>query len=126
MLGCRITEDIWRGLGEKMRSLGKKCMAVCMAAVLGVSVASTAGAAEQTAGMKAKVVDGQVYVSAADLVKSMGGNGQYDTKTGTYQYKGNDSIPKVIEKVSPSVVGIIGKADAGQEGVTTDRYNLAH
>ena len=28
--------------------------------------------------------------------------------------------------MSPSVVGIIGKADAGQEGVTTDRYNLAH
>ncbi|WP_176476072.1 S1C family serine protease [Paenibacillus sp. 7523-1] len=109
-----------------MRSLGKKCVAVCIAAVLGVSVASTAGAAEQAADMKAKVVDGQVYVSAADLVKSIGGNGQYDAKTGTYQYKGNEAIPKVIEKVSPSVVGIIGKADAGQEGVTTDRYNLAH
>ncbi|WP_336782104.1 S1C family serine protease [Paenibacillus illinoisensis] len=109
-----------------MRSLGKKCVAVCMAAVLAVSVASTAGAAEQAAGMKAKVVDGQVYVSAADLVKSIGGNGQYDAETGTYQYKGNEAIPKVIEKVSPSVVGIIGKADAGQEGVTTDRYNLAH
>lgn len=101
-------------------------MAMCMAAVLSLSAVATAGAAESTAGMKAKVVDGQVYVSAADLVKAIGGDGKYDAKTGTYQYKGNEAVPKVIEKVSPSVVGIIGKADEGQEGITTDRYNLAH
>ncbi|MFC9711204.1 S1C family serine protease [Paenibacillus sp. NPDC056933] len=109
-----------------MRVLGKKAVAMLMTAVLSVSVATTAGAAETAKGMKAKMVDGQVYVNSTDLVKALGGSGQYDAKTGTYQYKGSEAIPKVIEKVSPSVVGIIGKSDEAQDGVTSDRYNLAH
>ncbi|QOS81371.1 trypsin-like peptidase domain-containing protein [Paenibacillus sp. JNUCC31] len=109
-----------------MRVLGKKAVAMLMTAVLSVSVATTAGAAETAKGMKAKMVDGQVYVNSTDLVKAIGGSGQYDAKTGTYQYKGSEAIPKVIEKVSPSVVGIIGKSDEAQDGVTSDRYNLAH
>lgn len=108
-----------------MKALGKKSMAVFMAAVLSVGVALTPGPAQAAANMKAKVIDGQVYVSTADLVKALGGSGQYDAQTGLYQYKGNEAIPKVIEKVSPSVVGIIGKSTEGTTG-TADRYNLAH
>ncbi|WP_260986593.1 S1C family serine protease [Paenibacillus xylanexedens] len=110
-----------------MSVLGKKGIAILMAAVLSISVAATAGAAESKKAMQAKVVDGQVYVNTKDLVKAFGGSGQYDAKSGTYTYKGNEAIPKVIEKVSPSVVGIIGKSTEVQDGATSDdRYNLAH
>ncbi|WP_413407079.1 S1C family serine protease [Paenibacillus amylolyticus] len=110
-----------------MSVLGKKGIAILMAAVLSISVAATAGAAESKAAMQAKVVDGQVYVNTKDLLKAVGGSGQYDAKSGTYTYKGSEAIPKVIEKVSPSVVGIIGKSTEVQEGATSDdRYNLAH
>ncbi|MGE6577550.1 S1C family serine protease [Paenibacillus xylanexedens] len=110
-----------------MSVLGKKGIAILMAAVLSISVAATAGAAESKAAMQAKVVDGQVYVNTKDLLKAVGGSGQYDAKSGTYTYKGSEAIPKVIQKVSPSVVGIIGKSTDMQEGATSDdRYNLAH
>lgn len=110
-----------------MSVLGKKGIAILMAAVLSISVAATAGAAESKAAMQAKVVDGQVYVNTKDLLKAVGGSGQYDAKSGTYTYKGSEAIPKVIEKVSPSVVGIIGKSTDMQDGATSDdRYNLAH
>lgn len=110
-----------------MSVLGKKGIAILMAAVLSISVAATAGAAESKAAMQAKVVDGQVYVNTKDLLKAVGGSGQYDAKSGTYMYKGSEAIPKVIEKVSPSVVGIIGKSTEVQDGATSDdRYNLAH
>ncbi|WP_315370592.1 trypsin-like peptidase domain-containing protein [Paenibacillus xylanexedens] len=110
-----------------MSVLGKKGIAILMATVLSISVAATAGAAESKAAMQAKVVDGQVYVNTKDLLKAVGGSGQYDAKSGTYTYKGSEAIPKVIEKVSPSVVGIIGKSTEVQDGATSDdRYNLAH
>ncbi|WP_339305843.1 trypsin-like peptidase domain-containing protein [Paenibacillus sp. FSL L8-0435] len=110
-----------------MSVLGKKGIAILMAAVLSISVAATAGAAESKAAMQAKVVDGQVYVNTKDLLKAVGGSGQYDAKSGTYTYKGSEAIPKVIEKVSPSVVGIIGKSTEVQDGATSDdRYNLSH
>ncbi|WP_339788593.1 trypsin-like peptidase domain-containing protein [Paenibacillus sp. FSL R7-0313] len=110
-----------------MSVLGKKGIAILMAAVLSISVAATAGAAESKTAMQAKVVDGQVYVNTKDLLKAVGGSGQYDAKSGTYTYKGSEAIPKVIEKVSPSVVGIIGKSTEVQDGATSDdRYNLAH
>ncbi|WP_405142281.1 trypsin-like peptidase domain-containing protein [Paenibacillus sp. FSL H7-0942] len=110
-----------------MSVLGKKGIAILMAAVLSISVAATAGAAESKAAMQAKVVDGQVYVNTKDLLKAVGGSGQYDAKSGTYTYKGSEAIPKVIETVSPSVVGIIGKSTEVQDGATSDdRYNLAH
>lgn len=110
-----------------MSVLGKKGIAILMAAVLSISVAATAGATESKAAMQAKVVDGQVYVNTKDLLKAVGGSGQYDAKSGTYTYKGSEAIPSVIEKVSPSVVGIIGKSTEVQDGATSDdRYNLAH
>lgn len=98
-----------------------------MVVVLSIGVmTATAGAATTKTGMQAKVIDGQVYVNTKDLLKMFGGSGQYDTKSGTYTYKGSEAIPKVIEKVSPSVVGIIGKTTENQNGSANDRYNLAH
>lgn len=110
-----------------MIRLVKRATAMMMVVVLSIGVmAATAGAATTKTGMQAKVIDGQVYVNTKDLVKMFGGSGQYDAKSGTYTYKGSEAIPKLIEKVSPSVVGIIGKTTENQNGSANDRYNLAH
>ncbi|MCP1137499.1 trypsin-like peptidase domain-containing protein [Paenibacillus polysaccharolyticus] len=110
-----------------MIRLVKRTTAMMMVVVLSIGVmTATAGAAASKTGMQAKVIDGQVYVNTKDLVKMFGGSGQYDAKSGTYTYKGSEAIPKVIEKVSPSVVGIIGKTTENQNGSANDRYNLAH
>nr|WP_154959320.1 trypsin-like peptidase domain-containing protein [Paenibacillus xylanexedens] len=110
-----------------MIRLVKRATAMMMVVVLSIGVmTATAGAAASKTGMQAKVIDGQVYVNTKDLVKMFGGSGQYDAKSGTYKYKGSEAIPKVIEKVSPSVVGIIGKTTENQNGSANDRYNLAH
>ena len=97
-----------------------------MVVVLSIGMTATAGAAASKSGMQAKVIDGQVYVNTKDVVKTFGGSGQYDAKSGMYTYKGSANIPKVIEKVSPSVVGLIGKTTESQSGTENDRYNLAH
>ncbi|MDT0126570.1 trypsin-like peptidase domain-containing protein [Paenibacillus sp. RRE4] len=110
-----------------MKRLVKRATAIMMVVVLSIGVmTATAGAATTKTGIQAKVIDGQVYVNTKDLVKMFGGSGQYDAKSGTYTYKGSEAIPKVIEKVSPSVVGIIGKTTENQNGSANDRYNLAH
>ncbi|WP_434756415.1 S1C family serine protease [Paenibacillus amylolyticus] len=109
-----------------MKRFLKRATTMMMVMVLSIGMAATAGAASSKTGMQAKVIDGQVYVNTKDLVKMFGGSGQYDAKSGTYTYKGNANIPQVIEKVSPSVVGIIGKTTENQNGSANDRYNLAH
>ncbi|KAA8785633.1 trypsin-like serine protease [Paenibacillus amylolyticus] len=110
-----------------MKRIIKRATAMMMVVVLSIGVmAATAGAAASKSGMQAKEIDGQVYVDTKDLVKMFGGSGQYNAKSGTYSYKGSEAIPKVIEKVSPSVVGIIGKTTENQNGSANDRYNLAH
>ncbi|MCM3134994.1 trypsin-like peptidase domain-containing protein [Paenibacillus polysaccharolyticus] len=110
-----------------MKRLVKRATAMMMVVVLSIGVmAATAGAAASKTGMQAKVIDGQVYVNTKDLLMMFGGSGQYDAKSGTYTYKGSEAIPKVIEKASPSVVGIIGKTTENQNGSVNDRYNLAH
>ncbi|NMO96687.1 trypsin-like serine protease [Paenibacillus lemnae] len=48
------------------------------------------------------------------------------TKAGsTYTYQ-QDPVPQVIQKMSPSVVGIMGKTPNGGTSKGEDRYNLAH
>ncbi|SFS84708.1 trypsin-like peptidase domain-containing protein [Paenibacillus sp. 453mf] len=76
--------------------------------------------------LNAKLQDDQIYINSKDLIKALGGTGQYDAKTGTFIYTAQDEIPEVVEAVSPSVVGIIGRPDAGEEGGGSDRYNLTH
>ncbi|WP_366293060.1 trypsin-like peptidase domain-containing protein [Paenibacillus sp. AN1007] len=109
-----------------MKRFVKRAASMMMVVVLSIGMTATAGAAASKSGMQAKVIDGQVYVNTKDVVKTFGGSGQYDAKSGMYTYKGSANIPKVIEKVSPSVVGIIGKTTESQSGTENDRYNLAH
>jgi serine protease Do len=65
----------------------------------------------------AKVINNQVYVPLDSYTKAIGGNTTINTQGNTIEISlGNmdDIIPKVIEAVSPSVVGIIGTYDTGE------------
>lgn len=74
----------------------------------------------------AKQEDGQIYINSKEVLAKIGGTGKYDSKTGKYIYTAKDQVPDVIDNVSPSVVGIIGRAEEGGETGGSDRYNLAH
>ncbi|SDW82808.1 serine protease Do [Paenibacillus sp. PDC88] len=98
-------------------------MAILMLGASAINPAVIEGASVK---LNAKLQDDQIYINSKDLIKALGGTGQYDTKTGTFIYTAKDEIPEVVEAVSPSVVGIIGRPDAGAEGGSSDRYNLTH
>nr|WP_209848190.1 trypsin-like peptidase domain-containing protein [Paenibacillus sediminis] len=94
---------------------------------IALSVSGGISAAAESAGtaLKAKVINGEVYVKAADAVQALGGQGTYDSSTGTYKVIAQDPVPQVVKNVSPSVVGIIGKpVDSSDE--QSNRYDLAH
>ena len=74
----------------------------------------------------AKQEGGQIYINSKQVLAKIGGTGKYDSKTGKYIYTAKDQVPDVIDSVSPSVVGIIGRAEDGEESGGSDRYNLAH
>ncbi|WDH82205.1 trypsin-like peptidase domain-containing protein [Paenibacillus urinalis] len=94
--------------------------------MLGAGVINPAVIEGASVKLNAKLQNDQIYINSKDLIKALGGTGQYDTKTGTFIYTAKDDIPEVVEAVSPSVVGIIGRPDAGEEGASSDRYNLTH
>ncbi|MFF2092658.1 S1C family serine protease [Paenibacillus sp. NPDC058174] len=71
--------------------------------------------------LSATKVNGEVYVKASSLTSQLGGAGSYNESTKTYTYTPAD-IPAVVEKVSPSVVAIIGNYDGGGD----KRYALQH
>lgn len=104
---------------------GKLKLTVLLAvgALLMTGTALAAGG-NGTAQLDAKVIDGEVYVKASSLTKALGGSGKYDAATKQYAYTPAESqIPDVIKRVSPSVVGIIGKyAVAGGD----NRFALEH
>jgi len=101
-------------------------IAVILMALLIAAGGAVAGAAE-TGGNKvsldAKVIDGEVYVKASSLVSQLGGTGAYNAATKKYAYTPESVVPDVIEKVSPTVVAIIGKPDGEYAG---NRFSLAH
>lgn len=74
----------------------------------------------------AKQEGGQIYINSKEVLAKIGGTGKYDSKTGKYIYTAKDQVPDVIDNVSPSVVGIIGRAVEGGETGGSERYNLAH
>lgn len=74
----------------------------------------------------AKQEGGQIYINSKEVLAKIGGTGRYDSETGKYIYTAKDQVPDVVDKVSPSVVGIIGRAEDGEETGGSDRYNLAH
>lgn len=119
------TKDTDLNLNIKLRT---KMTAAAVAAIilLGASIMNPAVTEGASVKLNAQLQDGQIYINSKDLIKALGGTGQYDTKTGTFIYTAKDEIPEVVEAVSPSVVGIIGRPDSGAEGGSSDRYNLTH
>jgi serine protease Do len=103
--------------------MGKRAVMLAVGSALCVS--GTAGAASGGAALKAKVINGGVYVNVGDMNKALGTSGAYNSANGTYTLSA-DRVPQVVENVSPSVVGIIGRSATGQTVAGGDRYNLAH
>ncbi|SFT25781.1 S1C family serine protease [Paenibacillus sp. BC26] len=91
-------------------------------ALLTTGTAIAAGGSTTTA-LDAKIINGEVYVKASAMTQALGGTGVYDSKTHSYAYTPKSQIPDVIKKVSPSVVGIIGKPT---EIGDSNRFALAH
>ncbi|MEB3102378.1 S1C family serine protease [Ferviditalea candida] len=86
--------------------------------------AEAVGSVGQSMDMDAKLINGEVYVKASSMVQALGGSGKYDSKSGKFHYTG--SIPDVIDKVSPSVVAIIGKPSNVPGSQDGNRFQLAH
>jgi serine protease Do len=104
-----------------LRTLGLMAaigMAVTAGNALAGSVSSTGGYA-----LDARVIDGEVYVKVNSLTETLGGKGAYDSKTQSYKYVPKTDIPSIVEKVSPSVVAIIGK---NEQSGSSDRFALSH
>nr|WP_309491738.1 trypsin-like peptidase domain-containing protein [Paenibacillus sp. CGMCC 1.16610] len=73
-----------------------------------------------------KELDGEVYVKASDVVKTLGGSGDYRAEENDFSYTSASRITEVVKKVSPSIVGIIGKPMSGSQASSDNRFNLAH
>lgn len=106
-----------------MRKMGKKVFVLALGSALCVS--GTAAAASSGTALKAKVMNGGVYVNVNDMNRALGTGGTYNSVNGTYTLSA-DRVPQVIKNVSPSVVGIIGRSAKGETAAGGDRYNLAH
>ncbi|WP_261808062.1 S1C family serine protease [Paenibacillus sp. N3.4] len=79
-----------------------------------------------TAHWSAKEMDGEVYIKASDVVQSFGGSGSYDSSSKEYTYTSKSNVAAVAKKVSPSIVGIIGKPLNESASYSDNRFNLAH
>jgi len=106
-----------------MRKMGKRAVVLALGSALCVS--GTVGAASSGTALKAKVINGGVYVNVSDMNKALGTSGAYNSANGTYTLSA-DRVPQVVKNVSPSVVGIIGRSATGETVAGGDRYNLAH
>ncbi|SMF68135.1 serine protease Do [Paenibacillus uliginis N3/975] len=96
--------NMWRGTGEEMKISGsKKVVGTLLSITLLLSV-----------GMSPFSVTTAEALSVSE-----------NTSSTNYTYE-QDPVPKVIKKMSPSVVGIIGKTPGGNTQSGEDRYNLTH
>ncbi|SFJ27361.1 serine protease Do [Paenibacillus sp. UNC496MF] len=105
-----------------VRHKGLRLAGIIVAGALLMTGTAWAAGGTGATRLDAKVIDGEVYVKASSLTKSLGGTGAYDAKTRSYAYtppQTQSQVPDVIKHVSPSVVGIIGK-------YTDDRFALEH
>jgi len=100
-----------------------------MILLMGGGAAAAPLQAAQSAGAEwdARRIDGEVYVKASSLIAALGGTGTFDEKRGKFSYTPTNRIADVVKQVSPSVVGIIGKAQGGGYSASgDDRFNLIH
>lgn len=95
---------MWRGTGEEMNNSGKK-----KAVTTFLSITLLFGL-----GMSS------ISVTTAEAKSTSSNSGSVN-----YTYD-QDLVPQIIKKVSPSVVGIIGKTSGGSTQSGEDRYNLSH
>ncbi|MFB5674662.1 S1C family serine protease [Paenibacillus terreus] len=108
-----------------MRTKGNAWLAAGLGAVVLLGSSGTEAAAAGEKALKAQKINGSIYVNVNDLNKALGTSGTYNGASGTYTLS-TGTIPQVVEKVSPSVVGIIGRPASSDTSSGGDRYNLAH
>ncbi|MFM9279996.1 S1C family serine protease [Paenibacillus jiagnxiensis] len=108
-----------------MRTKGNAWLAAGLGAVVLLGSSGTEAAAAGEKALKAQKINGSIYVNVNDLNKALGTSGTYNGASGTYTLS-TGTIPQVVEKVSPSVVGIIGRPASSDASSGGDRYNLAH
>jgi len=75
--------------------------------------------------MGATEINGEVYVKAKDMIAQLGGSGSFDKQGGKFVYTGQEDIPKLVERMSPSVVAIIGRMESTSRQ-DDGRNNLVH
>jgi serine protease Do len=98
--------------------------AVCFLCVISLLSCNAAYAGQ--ASLSTSKINGEAYIKADDLVKALGAELVFDKKTSTYSYQKPNTVPEAIVKVSPAVVGIIGKPDESESPDPDNRYSLAH
>lgn len=108
-----------------MRTKGNAWLAAGLGAIVLLGSSGTEAAAAGEKALKAQKINGSVYVNVNDLNKALGTSGTYNGASGTYTLS-TGTIPQVVEKVSPSVVGIIGRPASSDTSSGGNRYNLAH
>ncbi|MDP4096499.1 trypsin-like peptidase domain-containing protein [Paenibacillus sp. P96] len=108
-----------------MRTKGNAWFVTSLGVAVFLSSGGTEAAAAGDKALKAQKIKGSIYVDVNDLNKALGTNGTYNGSSGTYTLS-TGTVPQVIEKVSSSVVGIIGRPFSSDTSAGGDRYNLAH
>lgn len=108
-----------------MRTKGNTWLAAGLGAVVFLGSSGAEAAAAGATALKAQKINGSVYVNVNDLNQALGTSGAYNETSRTYTLSAN-TVPQIVEKVSPSVVGIIGRPAAGDTSSAGNRYNLAH
>jgi serine protease Do len=88
--------------------------------------ATNGGETTSVSHWQTKELDGEVYVKASDVVKTLGGSGDYRAEANDFTYASGSRVTEVVKKVSPSIVGIIGKPMSGGQASSDNRFNLAH
>lgn len=71
-----------------------------------------------------KVIDGKLYVPVDEIGKALGASVSVDTDGSRADLTGGDMTAAVIERVGPSVVGIIGKIKESSQNYTPAGENL--
>ncbi|MGM1050152.1 MAG: S1C family serine protease [Bacillota bacterium] len=96
--------NMWRGTGEEMKISGSiKAVGTLLSITLLLGV----------------------WMSPFSVTTAEAMSVSENTSSTNYTYE-QDPVPQVIKKMSPSVVGIIGKTSGGNTQSGEDRYNLTH
>ncbi|CAG7643640.1 hypothetical protein PAESOLCIP111_04516 [Paenibacillus solanacearum] len=105
----------------------KTVTALCVFTLLGgMGSAAAQNGNEGKVHWQTEEMNGEAYVKASDVVRALGGSGTYLADAGEFVYTSPASISEVVKRVSPSIVGIIGKQGDRNGKVSDNRFSLAH